>query len=61
MQCKHLKQLLEDYKYRLALPAHQVGNGLDALARGLKLMRRGVSGEKLVVGVDRQWRTMGQV
>lgn len=47
-----LQTLLEDDKYRLPFPAHKVGNGLDGLARGLELMRNGVSGEKLVVGLD---------
>lgn len=43
-----LQTLLEG-KYKLPLPVHRVGKGFNALERGLELMRKGVSGEKLVV------------
>jgi len=46
-----LQTLLEEDKYKLPLPVHKVGNGLDALGKGLELMRKGVSGEKLVVTI----------
>jgi threonine dehydrogenase-like Zn-dependent dehydrogenase len=46
-----LQTLLEEGKYKLPLPVHKVGNGLDALGKGLELMRKGVSGEKLVVTI----------
>ncbi|KAK5993488.1 Dehydrogenase orsE [Cladobotryum mycophilum] len=46
-----LQTLLEQGKYKLPLPVQNVGNGLGALERGLELMRKGVSGEKLVVTV----------
>lgn len=49
MQSLHV--LLDDGRYRLPLPVRKVGHGFDALERGLELMRRGVSGEKLVVTV----------
>ncbi|KAK3369342.1 chaperonin 10-like protein [Lasiosphaeria ovina] len=44
-----LQRLLEQGAYKLPLPISVVGHGLDGLQRGLELMRRGVSGEKLVV------------
>ncbi|KAH7163586.1 putative alcohol dehydrogenase [Dactylonectria estremocensis] len=44
-----LQQLLEDGKYGLPLPVKRVGDGFPALEEGLRLMRNGVSGEKLVV------------
>lgn len=44
-----LQTLLEQDKYKLPLPVHKVGVGLDGLKKGLELMRKGVSGEKLVV------------
>lgn len=46
-----LQTLLEEDKYKLPLPVHRVGDGFDALERGLDLMRKGVSGEKLVVTI----------
>jgi threonine dehydrogenase-like Zn-dependent dehydrogenase len=46
-----LQTLLEEGKYKLPLPVHKVGDGFDALEMGLKLMRKGVSGEKLVVTI----------
>ncbi|KAJ5811963.1 hypothetical protein N7474_008264 [Penicillium riverlandense] len=46
-----LQKLLEDDNYKLPLPVHRVGEGLEALQKGLDLMRQGVSGEKLVVSV----------
>ena len=46
-----LQCLLEDGKYQLPLPVHVVGHGLDALERGLEMMRHGVSGTKLVVTI----------
>lgn len=46
-----LQVLLEEGRYKLPLPVHKVGDGFEALERGLELMRRGVSGEKLVVTV----------
>lgn len=46
-----LQRLLDEGKYKLPLPVHKVGDGFDALERGLELMRQGVSGEKLVVTV----------
>ncbi|KAJ5175768.1 uncharacterized protein N7482_001645 [Penicillium canariense] len=48
---KSLEQLLVQGKYKLPLPVHKVGHGFTALERGLELMRRGVSGEKLVVSI----------
>ncbi|KAJ5918556.1 hypothetical protein N7466_010548 [Penicillium verhagenii] len=48
---KSLQRLLEEEKYKLPLPVHEVGRGFDKLERGLELMRKGVSGEKLVVSV----------
>ncbi|KAF7547210.1 hypothetical protein G7Z17_g7900 [Cylindrodendrum hubeiense] len=44
-----LQSLLEDGKYKLPLPVHKMGHGIDGLENGLELMRKGVSGEKLVV------------
>jgi hypothetical protein len=44
-----LQTLLSEDKYKLPLPVKIVGNGLDKLEAGLNLMRKGVSGEKLVV------------
>jgi len=44
-----LETLLKEGKYKLPLPVHKVGRGFDGLQKGLELMRRGVSGEKLVV------------
>lgn len=44
-----LQLLLKEDKYKLPLPVHKVGYRLDALKEGLDLMRKGVSGEKLVV------------
>lgn len=46
-----LQTLMEEEKYKLPLPAHKVGGGLDSLEKALDLMRKGVSGEKLVVSV----------
>ena len=46
-----LQTLLEEDKYKLPLPVHKVGDGFDTLERGLDLMRKGVSGVKLVVSV----------
>jgi NADPH:quinone reductase-like Zn-dependent oxidoreductase len=46
-----LQTLLEEDKYKLPLPVHKVGDGFDALGKGLELMRKGVSGEKLVVTI----------
>jgi NADPH:quinone reductase-like Zn-dependent oxidoreductase len=46
-----LQTLLEEGKYKLPLPVHKVGNGFDSLEKGLQLMRKGVSGEKLVVTI----------
>lgn len=46
-----LQALLEENKYKLPLPVHKVGDGFDALEKGLDLMRKGVSGEKLVVAI----------
>jgi threonine dehydrogenase-like Zn-dependent dehydrogenase len=46
-----LQILLKEGKYKLPLPVHRLGVGFDALEKGLELMRRGVSGEKLVVTV----------
>jgi NADPH:quinone reductase-like Zn-dependent oxidoreductase len=46
-----LQTLLEEDKYKLPLPVHKVGDGFEALERGLELMRKGVSGEKLVVSI----------
>ncbi|KAI9727390.1 MAG: hypothetical protein M1834_008461 [Cirrosporium novae-zelandiae] len=46
-----LQTLLEEDKYKLPLPVHKVGDGFDALKKGLGLMRKGVSGEKLVVAI----------
>ncbi|KAK9363130.1 hypothetical protein V1504DRAFT_245552 [Lipomyces starkeyi] len=46
-----LQTLLEEDKYKLPLPVHKVGDGFDKLEKGLELMRKGVSGEKLVVAI----------
>jgi hypothetical protein len=46
-----LQILLKEEKYKLPLPVHRLGVGFDALEKGLELMRKGVSGEKLVVTV----------
>jgi threonine dehydrogenase-like Zn-dependent dehydrogenase len=46
-----LQTLLEEGKYKLPLPVHKVGDGFDTLEKGLELMRKGVSGEKLVVAI----------
>lgn len=46
-----LQRLLEENIYKLPLPVRRVGDGIDGLERGLVAMRRGVSGEKLVVGL----------
>ena len=43
-----LQSLLEEGKYKLPLPVNNVGRGLEGLQKGLDLMRKGVSGEKLV-------------
>jgi NADPH:quinone reductase-like Zn-dependent oxidoreductase len=44
-----LRMLMEEGKYRLPVPVHNVGAGLEGLTKGLNLIRKGVSGEKLVV------------
>lgn len=44
-----LQTLLVEAKYKLPLPVNIAGIGFDGLEKGLKLMRKGVSGEKLVV------------
>jgi NADPH:quinone reductase-like Zn-dependent oxidoreductase len=44
-----LRRLMEEGKYRLPVPVHNVGAGLEGLTKGLDLIRQGVSGEKLVV------------
>ncbi|KAI9832426.1 MAG: hypothetical protein M1819_004415 [Sarea resinae] len=46
-----LQTLLQDGRYKLPLPVRKVGAGLDGLEEGLQLMRKGVSGEKLVVTI----------
>lgn len=46
-----LETLLEEGTYKLPLPVHKVGQGFEAFKQGLELMRKGVSGEKLVVAV----------
>ena len=46
-----LQTLLDKGKYKLPLPVRGVGEGLAGLEKGLDLMRRGVSGEKLVVNL----------
>ncbi|KAI0128000.1 putative alcohol dehydrogenase, partial [Xylariales sp. AK1849] len=46
-----LQTLLKEDRYKLPLPVHKVGDGVDALEKGLDLMRNGISGEKLVVGI----------
>jgi NADPH:quinone reductase-like Zn-dependent oxidoreductase len=46
-----LQSLLEEGRYRLPLPVRIVGSGFEGLEKGLELMRKGVSGEKLVVGM----------
>lgn len=47
-----LQSLLEAGRYELPLPVKRVGQGVQCLARGLELMRKGVSGEKLVVTIS---------
>jgi D-arabinose 1-dehydrogenase-like Zn-dependent alcohol dehydrogenase len=44
-----LQTLLAEGLYKAPLPVRQVGNSINALESGLDLMRKGVSGEKLVV------------
>ncbi|KIW07386.1 uncharacterized protein PV09_02229 [Verruconis gallopava] len=44
-----LQVLLAEGRYKPPLPLHKVGEELDSLKSGLDLMRKGVSGEKLVV------------
>jgi NADPH:quinone reductase-like Zn-dependent oxidoreductase len=44
-----LQTLLEEKKYKAPLPVQKVGERIDGLERGLDLMRKGVSGQKLVV------------
>ena len=44
-----LQTLLEEKRYKLPLPVRKVGDGLEVVKRGLDLMRKGVSGQKLVV------------
>lgn len=44
-----LQTLLEEGKYQLPLPVKKVGEGYDGLQKGLELVRKGVSGEKVVV------------
>lgn len=46
-----LQTLLKEDKYRLPLPVRKLGDGLEHLEEGLELMRKGVSGEKLVVAI----------
>lgn len=46
-----LAKLLQAGKYKLPLPVHHVGRGVGALEQGLDLMRKGVSGEKLVISI----------
>jgi NADPH:quinone reductase-like Zn-dependent oxidoreductase len=46
-----LQTLLEEGKYKLPLPTRKVGEGLDGLKKALDLVRKGVSGEKLVVSI----------
>lgn len=46
-----LQTLMEEGTYKLPLPVREVGNGLQGLEKGLDLMRKGVSGEKLVVAL----------
>lgn len=46
-----LQILLENNEYKVPLPVRKLGNGLNALQEALDLMRKGVSGEKLVVGL----------
>ncbi|KAF2490060.1 hypothetical protein BU16DRAFT_495487, partial [Lophium mytilinum] len=44
-----LERLLEEGRYKLPLPVRVVGEGWEAVEKGLEEMRKGVSGEKLVV------------
>ena len=44
-----LQALLESGQYKLPLPLNVVGEDLDGLQKGLETMRKGVSGEKLIV------------
>ena len=44
-----LEKLLAEGKYKAPLPIRRVDGGFEALEEGLDLMRKGVSGEKLVV------------
>lgn len=46
-----LQDLLAEGKYKLPLPVHHFGDGIDGLEKGLSLMRHGVSGEKLMVTI----------
>lgn len=46
-----LQTLLEKGQYKPPLPVRIVGTGINGLNQGLNLMRKGVSGEKLVVSL----------
>jgi NADPH:quinone reductase-like Zn-dependent oxidoreductase len=46
-----LENLLEEGKYKLPLPVKVVGQGFNVIMEGLDLMRKGVSGEKLIVAI----------
>ncbi|KAF2806433.1 GroES-like protein [Mytilinidion resinicola] len=46
-----LETLLEEGRYKLPLPVKIVGEGWEAVEKGLEGIRKGVSGEKLVVRV----------
>ncbi|KAJ5698033.1 hypothetical protein N7462_000038 [Penicillium macrosclerotiorum] len=48
---RSLQQLLGEHRYKLPLPARNVGQGLDGISKGLDLVRQGVSGQKLVVSI----------
>ena len=48
---KALQGLLAEGRYKLPLPVRRVGEGFEALEAGLDVMRKGVSGEKLVIVV----------
>lgn len=44
-----LETLIRDGKYKLPLPVRVMGEGLDHVQKGVEEMRKGASGEKLVV------------
>ena len=46
-----LAQLGEEGKFKVPLPVTVVGQGFDAIGEGLQILKKGVSGTKLVVSL----------